>query len=152
MDILTLKEIIDNEKKNGKKIVLGCGCFEVFHIGHLEYLEEAKKKGDILIIGLNCDNYIRKHKFREPVFTLEQRMQVIQNIKPVDYVFPFKEDTFDKSIEILLPNYFIKGIDRALILEESTCKKYSVEVMRVGTRKVYSSTQLLNDHFSFEDR
>lgn len=143
MDAINIQKVIDNEKMEGKVIVLGCGCFEIFHIGHLEYLEEAKKHGDILAIGINTDDYIRRHKLREPIFDLDQRMQVIHSIKPVDYVFSFDEDTFDRSIKIIKPDFFIKGIDRTLILEEATCNKYSVKVLRVGTTKKYSSTQLL---------
>jgi rfaE bifunctional protein nucleotidyltransferase chain/domain len=143
LDAIEIQNVISAEKAKGKVIILGCGCFEIFHIGHLEYLEEAKKHGDILAIGINTDDYIRRHKLREPIFDIDQRMQVIYSIKPVDYVFSFNEDTFDRSIEIIKPDYFIKGIDRALILEEETCNKYSVKILRVGTIKKYSSTQLL---------
>ena len=59
-DIKELSKILSEEYSN-KKIVVGCGCFEVFHIGHLEYLEGAKEQGDLLVIGVNSDEYIKNH-------------------------------------------------------------------------------------------
>jgi len=143
MSIEQINRIVEIEKSKGKVVVMGCGCFEIFHIGHLEYLQEAKGYGDILIIGINSDEYIRKYKKREPKFNEEQRSRIISSIKYVDYVFVFEERTFDYSLRKLKPNYFVKGIDRLNVLEKETCEECSIKIEIVGEEKRSSSTDLL---------
>ena len=125
-----------------KVIVCACGCFEIFHIGHLEYLKEAKKLGDILIVGINADEYIKTKKGREPIFNEYDRCRIISSIQYVDYVFLFKENTFDISLCKLLPDFFVKGCDRTEVLEEKTALKKGIIIKKVGKSKLSSSTAL----------
>lgn len=136
-----LSKIIKRNNSNDK-IVMGCGCFEIFHIGHLEYLQGAKKQGDVLIVGVNSDKYIEQHKNRIPKFSLEERMKIIDSIKGVDYVFPFYDETFENCLQIIKPNVFAKGVDRKIVLEQEICDKYNILICKIGEEKKASSTDL----------
>ena len=106
-----LKEIKAHKLEN-RKIVFTNGCFDVFHIGHLTYLQKAKEAGDIIVIGLNSDDSIKKLKGKErPVNNLASRLEVLQELEFVDYVLPFYEDTPCSFIEYLQPDILVKGTD-----------------------------------------
>lgn len=128
--------------RKGKTIVACCGCFEIFHIGHLEYLEGAKKLGNILIVGVNTDDYIKEHKKRTPIFSLDDRMRVLSGLECVDYVFSFDEKTFEQSLKEIKPNIFAKGIDRKDILEADICEKNNIKIARIGDVKKSNSSEL----------
>lgn len=99
-------------KAEGKKIVFTNGCFDIIHAGHIYYLGEAKKAGDILIIGLNSDDSVRRLKGRErPVNNESDRALVLDSLKFVDYVTIFDEDTPYNLINLLKPDILVKGGD-----------------------------------------
>lgn len=109
--ILTIKELIkvSNELKNkGKRIVLAGGCFDIVHIGHIEFLKRAKEKGDVLIILLESDQSIRKAKGNNrPIHSQEDRSVVLSALEMVDYVLllPQLDNTgYDDIIARLAPN------------------------------------------------
>lgn len=130
------------EKHRSKIVVSTCGCFEIFHIGHLECIEEAKKMGDILIVGINSDKYIVENKKREPIFNEGDRCKIIASLQTVDYVFLFDDLTFDNCLRDLRPNYFVKGLDRTEVLEKQTALELGIEIVHVGTVKRASATEL----------
>lgn len=136
-----LKDILINQH-NSKVIVSTCGCFEIFHIGHLECIEEAKKLGDILIVGINSDKYIEINKKRKPIFNENDRCKIIASIQGVDYVFLFDDFTFDSCLRNLRPDYFVKGLDRTEVLEKKTADEFGVKIVRVGNAKRASATDL----------
>ena len=139
-----LIKLISNEKEKGKRIVAVCGCFEVFHIGHLEYLIGAKELGDILLVGMNADSYIINRKQRKPRFSLTDRMRIINHVDVVDYVFAFSEDTFDVSLQEMCPDVFAKGIDRDYVVEKPTCDRYGISVVKIGKEKRGNASILRN--------
>ena len=103
---------IEQWKKEGKKIVFTNGCFDIIHAGHVDYLEKAKKLGDILIVGLNSDSSIRRIKGKDrPVNIQEHRKKVLEALKPVDLVIIFDEDTPERLIKEIKPNVLVKGGD-----------------------------------------
>ena len=136
-----LKKIL-REQYNSKVIVSACGCFEIFHVGHLEYIEGAKKLGDVLIVGINSDKYIEKNKNRKPIFNEEERCRIIASLQNVDYVFLFDDETFDNCLKDLKPDYFVKGCDRTEILELETANKLGIAVKHIGSSKKASATEL----------
>ena len=138
---MQLKDILVNIKKS-KTIVSTCGCFEIFHIGHLEYIEEAKELGDILIVGINSDQYIEVNKNRKPVFNENDRCKIIASIQDVDYVFLFDDLTFDDCLKELRPDYFVKGIDRTEVLEKKTADEFGIKIVHAGDVKRASATNL----------
>lgn len=107
-----LNKRISDLKKSGKKIVFTNGVFDLIHRGHIEYLTQAKNFGDILIVGMNSDSSVRKIKGdKRPVIKQTDRAIVLSNLKPVDYVVIFDEETPLELIKKVVPDILIKGAD-----------------------------------------
>ncbi|MBI4685936.1 MAG: D-glycero-beta-D-manno-heptose 1-phosphate adenylyltransferase [Nitrospirae bacterium] len=106
-----LKIAVDSLKARGKKIVFTNGCFDILHIGHIRYLKEAKKLGDMLIIGLNSDKSVAVIKPDRPVNRQDHRAEVLASLELVDYVTLFDEDTPYELIKLLKPDVLVKGGD-----------------------------------------
>lgn len=110
-NILSAEEIGDeirNLKKEGKKIVLVGGCFDILHIGHITFLEKAKKEGDILIVLLESDESIRKSKGkRRPINNVVDRAKTLSSLKFVDFVVTLpemKDHKYDELVERIKPD------------------------------------------------
>lgn len=100
------------EKMRGKKIVFTNGCFDILHRGHVAYLNEARKLGDALIVGLNADASVKRLKGPErPINNENDRLFVMKNLKCVDAVEIFAEDTPLELIKALRPLVLVKGGD-----------------------------------------
>lgn len=98
--------------KAKKKLVFTNGCFDIIHRGHIEYLNEAKELGDKLIVGLNSDNSIKRIKGESrPVNNEIDRAFILDNLKPVDFVVIFDEDTPYNLIKEIKPDILVKGGD-----------------------------------------
>jgi D-beta-D-heptose 7-phosphate kinase/D-beta-D-heptose 1-phosphate adenosyltransferase len=109
IDILTEVQKLKSEKK---RIVFTNGCFDILHKGHVAYLQAAKSLGDILIVGMNTDDSVKRLKGSErPVNSLEDRAFVLSSLRSVDYVVPFDEDTPLSLIESIMPDILVKGGD-----------------------------------------
>jgi len=106
-----LRNIISELKNRGKKIVFTNGCFDIIHTGHIRYLEETKKMGDILVIGLNTDNSVSRIKPGRPIIPEQQRAEVLSALYMVDYVTLFDEDTPYELIKEIKPDVLVKGAD-----------------------------------------
>ncbi len=107
-----LKKTLDNFKNENKKIVFTNGCFDILHAGHVDYLVKAKALGDVLVVGLNSDSSIARIKGdKRPIVPFEERAFVMANLKPVDYVTIFEEDTPYELIKTIVPDYLVKGAD-----------------------------------------
>ncbi len=107
-----LKNILQGLKRRGKRIVFTNGCFDILHIGHIRCLEEAKKRGDFLIVALNSDRSIRSIKGPSRPFTPEaERAEVLSALGCVDYVVIFDEADPLELISSLKPNVLVKGGD-----------------------------------------
>lgn len=107
-----ISEIAKKLKSEGKKIVFTNGCFDILHAGHVDYLNKAKSLGDVLIVGLNSDDSIKRIKGeKRPIINENERAFVISNIKAVDYVALFYEDTPYELIKIIVPDVLVKGGD-----------------------------------------
>jgi D-beta-D-heptose 7-phosphate kinase/D-beta-D-heptose 1-phosphate adenosyltransferase len=111
LDKTKLKDVITKLKKESKKIVFTNGCFDLIHVGHIRYLEEARKLGDILVIGLNSDKSVQKIKSGRPIIPEEQRAEVLSALYMVDYMTLFDEDTPYQLIKDLQPDILVKGAD-----------------------------------------
>ena len=113
--IKTLEEItlLSQELKNrGNKIVFTNGCFDILHVGHVKYLEEAKSYGDVLIVGLNSDESVRRLKGENrPVNIEDDRAYILASLEAVDYVVKFHEDTPYELIKVVSPHILVKGGD-----------------------------------------
>ncbi len=105
----TLKFIEENK---GKKIVFTNGCFDILHLGHVEYLNEAKAQGDLLIVAINSDESVRKLKGPDrPINNEKDRGSMLLNLKSVDCVQIFTEETPLEIIKLIKPDVLVKGGD-----------------------------------------
>ena len=103
---------IERAKANGRRIVFTNGCFDLLHVGHVTYLRNAKKMGDILVVGVNSDDSVRRLKGESrPINCCEDRMELLSSLDFVDYVVEFKEDTPADLIERINPDVLVKGGD-----------------------------------------
>ncbi len=103
---------VENAKNNGEKIVMTNGCFDILHAGHVNYLFEASRLGDRLIIAVNDDASVKRLKGdARPINSLEQRMVVLSALQSVDWVVAFSEDTPERVINCILPDVLVKGGD-----------------------------------------
>lgn len=99
-------------KNKGKKIVFTNGCFDILHVGHIQYLEEAKSYGDVLIVGLNTDASVRKLKGESrPINNQNDRANILSSLSSVDYVVIFEEETPYELIRLISPDILVKGGD-----------------------------------------
>lgn len=112
LDEEQLLSAVADAKAHGETIVMTNGCFDILHAGHVSYLEQAKRLGNRLIVAVNDDVSVRRLKGAErPVNPLEQRMRVLAGLAAVDWVLPFHEDTPERLICAVKPDYLIKGGD-----------------------------------------
>lgn len=110
-----MRKIRQQLKDQNKKVVFTNGCFDLIHAGHVDYLSKAKVFGDVLVVGLNSDASVMKIKgSKRPILKETERSFIISNLKPVDYVVLFNEDTPKLLIEELLPDVLVKGADWAI--------------------------------------
>jgi D-beta-D-heptose 7-phosphate kinase/D-beta-D-heptose 1-phosphate adenosyltransferase len=142
-----LKERLDwlsTEQK--KKIVFANGCFDLLHSGHIYLLQEAKKRGDVLVVALNTDESIKRYKGNgRPVKSLQERAKIIAAIDGVDYVVFFDQDTPYKLIDYLRPDLLVKGGDYELekIVGYDLIKSYGGKVEIVTYQDGHSTTKLV---------
>ncbi|MGQ9610723.1 MAG: D-glycero-beta-D-manno-heptose 1-phosphate adenylyltransferase [bacterium] len=107
-----LKGIIGTAKSQGKKIVTTNGCFDILHVGHIRYLKEAKKLGDILIVAINSDDSVRKIKGdKRPLVTQNERAEILSALECVDYILIFDELNPIRFLTELRPDIHVKGGD-----------------------------------------
>ncbi|WP_348666552.1 bifunctional D-glycero-beta-D-manno-heptose-7-phosphate kinase/D-glycero-beta-D-manno-heptose 1-phosphate adenylyltransferase HldE [Arsenophonus symbiont of Ornithomya chloropus] len=107
-----LKKVVSIARKNGKKIVMTNGCFDILHAGHVMYLSNARKLGDLLIVAVNSDESVKNLKgINRPINILSQRMMVLGGLNAVDWVVSFDEETPQRLIGNILPDILVKGGD-----------------------------------------
>lgn len=143
-----LKKIVIAQKKRGKRIVLANGCFDLIHVGHIRYLKESKKRGDILVVALNSDSSIRKLKGKgRPILNQEERTRIISSFSFVDYITFFDETNVAKVLLALKPDFHAKGSDYTAetVPEKETVKKYGGKIAITGGPKIKSASRLIED-------
>ncbi|WP_022854408.1 bifunctional D-glycero-beta-D-manno-heptose-7-phosphate kinase/D-glycero-beta-D-manno-heptose 1-phosphate adenylyltransferase HldE [Thermodesulfatator atlanticus] len=150
--VKSLKELIHELKilrNEGKRIVFTNGCFDILHRGHIEYLREAKTFGDILIVGFNSDNSIKKIKGKDrPINKQEDRAELLASLEFVDYVVIFDEETPYNLIKNIKPDVLVKGGDYRI--EEVVGREFAKETVLVSFIKDYSTTRIIEKIRSIE--
>ena len=105
----------DEIRRQGKRLVFTNGCFDIIHAGHVRYLTAAKNFGDVLIVGLNTDESVRRLKgSSRPINNQDDRAEVLLALKAVDHVIFFGEQTAENLIAEIKPNVYVKGGDYTL--------------------------------------
>ncbi|NPA53415.1 MAG: D-glycero-beta-D-manno-heptose 1-phosphate adenylyltransferase [Aquificae bacterium] len=137
---------INQWKKEGKKIVFTNGCFDILHAGHVDYLEKAKALGDVLIVGLNSDESVKRLKGNDrPVNIQEHRKRVLEALKAVDLVVIFDEDTPERLIKEIKPDVLVKGGDWKIenIVGADFVQSYGGEVKTIDFIYDISTTKII---------
>ena len=146
METLSVDTINFLKKNEGKKIVFTNGCFDILHIGHVEYLNEAKSQGDVLIIGLNSDQSIKVLKGPDrPINNEEDRKAMLLNLRSVDCVQIFTEQTPMEIIKLIKPNVLVKGGDWKIeqIIGSEYVLDHGGAVKSLLFKKGYSTSDLI---------
>jgi rfaE bifunctional protein nucleotidyltransferase chain/domain len=141
-----LKAIL--ESRNEKRIVFANGCFDVLHVGHVRYLQEARALGDLLIVGLNSDDSVRRLKGEgRPVLNQLARATLLDALRCVDYIVIFEDDTVDRLLVELKPDFHCKGSDYTpeTVPEKETVRQYGGSTSITGGRKVQSTRWLFEE-------
>ena len=145
-DLDTLKNIVEGERRKGKKIVFGNGCFDLLHVGHVRYLKAARALGDVLVVGVNDDDSVVGLGKRPGVVTpLEERIEILAAVAAVDYVIAFREPTVARLLRELKPDIHAKGTDYTVetVPEREIVRAYGGEVAIVGDPKNHSTSRLI---------
>ncbi len=143
----TMANLCDELRTQGKRIVFTNGCFDILHSGHTFYLDEARKLGDVLIIGLNSDESVKRLKGEgRPVNNQSDRQRVLSALKAVDFVVFFDEDTPFNLIAALKPDCLVKGGDytQETIVGADIVQSYGGEVVTVPLVPNKSTTNIIN--------
>jgi rfaE bifunctional protein nucleotidyltransferase chain/domain len=142
-----LKAIRSMLKAEGKKVVFTNGVFDLIHSGHVDYLSKAKKLGDVLIVGLNSDNSVKRIKGdKRPILKQKERAFILSNLKPVDFVLLFDEDTPEKLISEIIPDILVKGADWAVekIVGREVVEKNGGKVMNIEFVNDQSTSKIID--------
>lgn len=140
------KEIVKLQKA-GKRVVFTNGVFDILHIGHLTYLEEAGNLGDILVVGVNSDASVKVNKGdKRPINSEKNRAYVLLGTKFVDYAVIFDEKTPEKLLDILKPDVHVKGGDykKEDLPETKIVEGNGGEVKILSFVDNVSTTQIIN--------
>jgi len=153
-DIERLKEIINEEKARGKRIVFGIGCFDILHVGHIRYLRGAKELGDCLVVAVNDDTSVETLGKRKKVVTpVDERVEIISAIDCVDYITVFSEPTVERLLRELKPDIHAKGTDYTedSVPERDIVLSYGGRVAIVGDPKNHSTTDIIKTIQGFKE-
>jgi rfaE bifunctional protein nucleotidyltransferase chain/domain len=143
-----LEKIVNILKEEGKTIVTTNGCFDVLHVGHVRYLQEAKSLGDVLIVGINSDESVKRLKGpTRPIVGQEERLEMLTALGCVDYVFVFGEDTPVDYIRRLKPHIHVKGGDYTLekVVEKDTVEGYGGKIHIASLIRDKSTTNIFRE-------
>jgi rfaE bifunctional protein nucleotidyltransferase chain/domain len=141
-----LRAILADRKLRGQRIVLANGCFDTLHVGHIRYLEGARREGDILVVGVNADSSVCALKGPgRPILDEQARAQLVAALRAVDYVVLFDEPSVEALLETLRPDVHAKGTDYTAetVPERATAARLGIRVAIVGDPKDHSTRELL---------
>src|SRR5215216_8174379 len=137
---------VTEARENGARIVLANGCFDLLHVGHVRYLEGARKLGDILIVGINSDEQVAIQKGAgRPVLPASERAEIVASLESVTYVTIFDEPTVEQLLLTLKPDVHAKGTDYTTetVPERDVVRSYGGQVAIVGDPKDHSTSEII---------
>jgi rfaE bifunctional protein nucleotidyltransferase chain/domain len=142
-----LREILTEHKGHGRRIVFANGCFDTLHVGHVRYLEGARRQGDLLVVGVNADSSVCNLKGPgRPILDEKARAQLVAAIRAVDYVVLFSEPNVEALLEVLRPDVHAKGTDYTTdtVPERAAADRLGIRVAIVGDPKEHSTRDLFD--------
>jgi len=137
---------VDKWKNSGQKVVLTNGCFDILHLGHIDYLEKARSLGQKLVVAVNSDDSVKRLKgINRPINDQVSRMRILAALQFVDGVVSFNEDTPLKLIEEILPDILVKGSDYKIgnIVGADIVLQNGGKVKTIDLVKGYSTTNII---------
>jgi len=141
-----LLPLLNNLRSKNKKIVFTNGVFDIIHRGHIAYLQKAKQLGDILILGLNTDDSVKRIKGEgRPINNENDRSFVLSAFEFVDYIIMFSEDTPVNLLKTVHPDILVKGADYTV--EEVIGREFATKTVLIDFQEGYSSTNIINKVF-----
>ncbi|ACN83173.1 D-glycero-beta-D-manno-heptose 1-phosphate adenylyltransferase [Brachyspira hyodysenteriae] len=137
-----LDTVLNKYREENKKIVFTNGCFDILHRGHVEYLQKARELGDLLILGLNSDDSVKRLKGNDrPINNEIDRAIVLAALECINYISIFNEDTPLELIKIVKPDILVKGGDYKI--EDVVGREYSKETVLIDFVDGYSTTNII---------
>ncbi|MHC4263039.1 MAG: adenylyltransferase/cytidyltransferase family protein [Planctomycetota bacterium] len=130
----------------GVRVVLANGCFELLHVGHLRYLQDAASRGDRLVVAVNADASVTRLKGPErPLVPFSERAELLAGLACVDLVLPFEEPTLEATLRELVPDVHAKGTDYTVetVPERAVDQELGIEIAICGDPKDHATTELL---------
>jgi rfaE bifunctional protein nucleotidyltransferase chain/domain len=146
LSLEALKARLAEHRRRGERVVLANGCFDLLHVGHVRYLEGARREGDVLVVGVNDDQGVRQLKGEgRPLLGARDRARLVAALAAVDYVVIFSEPTVTALIEALRPDVHAKGTDYTpeTVPEREAVHAAGGRVAIVGDPKDHSTRDLL---------
>lgn len=141
-----LKRVVRRLKDKGKIVVFTNGCFDILHYGHIKYLQDARSKGDFLVVAVNSDSSIKKIKAKNrPVIPQGDRLKTVAALSSVDFVVLFNADNPLGLIKALKPDILIKGADwsKQKIIGADFVESYGGRVLTVNLVKGRSTSAII---------
>lgn len=142
-----LSGILEKPRSRGETVVLANGCFDIIHVGHIRYLEEAADHGDLLVVAVNDDDSTRRLKGEgRPVMPAVERAEILSAMRFIDYVLIFREDTVDGVLRELRPDVHAKGTDytAGTVPEIETAREIGCVTVITGDPKDRSSREIIS--------
>ncbi len=140
-------------RREGARVVFANGCFDLLHVGHVRYLEGARKLGDLLVVGINSDEQVRALKGEgRPFLPERERAEIIASMRAVDFVTIFPEPNVETLLRLLRPDIHAKGTDYTVetVPERDVVRSYGGRVAIVGDPKDHSSSEMMKKVMSDE--
>jgi len=142
-----LRILLAEHRRRGQTIVLANGCFDTLHVGHIRYLEGARREGEVLIVGVNSDASVCALKGAgRPILPETARAALVGALRAVDYVVVFSEPNVEALLEDLRPDVHAKGTDYTTnsVPERATSARLGIRVAIVGDPKDHSTREFLD--------
>lgn len=142
-----LRRKLAEHQRRRQRIVFANGCFDALHVGHIRYLEGARREGDVLVVGVNADSSVSSLKGPgRPILDETARALLVAALRCVDYVVLFAEPTVETLLEVLRPDVHAKGTDYTAdtVPERAVAARLGIRVAIVGDPKAHSTRELLD--------
>jgi rfaE bifunctional protein nucleotidyltransferase chain/domain len=139
-----LRQLISGHKRRGEQVVFANGCFDTLHVGHVRYLEGARREGDILVVAVNNDASVTRLKGPgRPILPESARAELVAALRVVDYVVLFSEPSVESLLEVLCPDVHAKGTDYTAetVPERVAAARLGIRIAIVGDPKDHSTRE-----------
>src|SRR6266849_7930507 len=141
-----IRQKLAEHKRHGRRIVLANGCFDLLHVGHIRYLEGARREGEVLVVGVNSDASERVLKGdARPILPQQARAELVAALAAVDYVVVFDEPNVEALLTAIRPDVHAKGTDYTAetVPERKLAAQLGIRIAIVGDPKQHSTQELL---------